>query len=75
MKLNYNIICRTLTPLSLAVIVLAFGCGTNTDWPLYGRDYSNQRFSPLKQINRENIDQLTLAWSYHTDKHGTFHTI
>ncbi|MEE8321908.1 MAG: PQQ-binding-like beta-propeller repeat protein [Gammaproteobacteria bacterium] len=60
--------------LSYAIIVFACGCVTDTDWPLYGRDYSNQRFSPLKQINRENIDQLSLAWSYHTGKHGTFQT-
>lgn len=37
------------------------------DWPLYGRDYSNQRFSPLEQINLENINQLKLAWHYQTD--------
>ncbi len=37
------------------------------DWPLYSRDYSNQRLSPLEQINLENINQLKLAWHYQAD--------
>jgi quinohemoprotein ethanol dehydrogenase len=31
-------------------------------WMSYGRDYSEQRFSPLKQINADNASQLGLAW-------------
>ena len=31
-------------------------------WLAYGRDYQEQRFSPLDQINRETIDRLGLAW-------------
>ena len=31
-------------------------------WLAYGRDYSEQRFSPLDEINPDNIDQLNLAW-------------
>ncbi len=33
------------------------------DWVSYGRTYSEERFSPLKQINFETIDSLGLAWS------------
>jgi alcohol dehydrogenase (cytochrome c) len=33
------------------------------DWLMYSRTYDAQRFSPLKQINRENVNQLSLAWS------------
>jgi len=32
------------------------------EWPSYGRDYSEQRFSPLDQITVDNIDQLSLSW-------------
>jgi quinohemoprotein ethanol dehydrogenase len=32
------------------------------DWRAYGRSYSEQRFSPLKQINHKNVDQLKLDW-------------
>ena len=33
------------------------------NWMSYGRTYSEQRFSPLKQINDHNVGQLGLAWS------------
>ena len=31
-------------------------------WMMYGRDYNEQRFSPLTQINVGNVSQLGLAW-------------
>jgi quinohemoprotein ethanol dehydrogenase len=31
-------------------------------WMMYGRDYNEQRFSPLTQINASNVSQLGLAW-------------
>jgi alcohol dehydrogenase (cytochrome c)/quinohemoprotein ethanol dehydrogenase len=31
-------------------------------WLSYGRDYSEQRYSPLRQINADNVKQLGLAW-------------
>ena len=46
----------------------------NQDWPLYGRTADNQRFSPLRQIDVDNINQLTLAWRHNTGKPGTFQT-
>jgi glucose dehydrogenase len=46
----------------------------NADWPLYGRTHDNQRFSPLKQIDRNNIDNLKLAWRFETGKFGSFQT-
>ncbi|HEU4624687.1 MAG TPA: PQQ-dependent dehydrogenase, methanol/ethanol family [Steroidobacteraceae bacterium] len=33
-----------------------------TEWALHGGDYSEQRYSPLKQITAENVSQLGLAW-------------
>jgi glucose dehydrogenase len=44
------------------------------DWSLYGSDYNNQRFSPLNQINSDNVKNLTLAWKYKTGKKNTFQT-
>ena len=38
----------------------------SADWPSYGRDYSNRRFSPLAQISAANVGQLRLAWRYKT---------
>ncbi|WP_312073399.1 glucose/quinate/shikimate family membrane-bound PQQ-dependent dehydrogenase [Atlantibacter sp.] len=36
------------------------------DWPAYGRNQEGQRFSPLKQINAENVHELKEAWSFQT---------
>jgi alcohol dehydrogenase (cytochrome c) len=33
------------------------------DWLMFSRTYDAQRFSPLNQINKENVDQLRLAWA------------
>ncbi len=32
------------------------------EWPDYGRDDSEQRYSPLKQVNLDTVNQLGLAW-------------
>jgi PQQ-dependent dehydrogenase (methanol/ethanol family) len=37
-----------------------------TNWLMYGRDYTNQRWSPLNQITAANVGQLRLAWMYQT---------
>lgn len=36
----------------------------NKDWPSFGRDYTNQRLSPLTQINQQNVKNLKLAWQF-----------
>jgi alcohol dehydrogenase (cytochrome c) len=33
------------------------------DWLMFSRTYDAQRFSPLDQINKKNVRQLSLAWS------------
>lgn len=32
------------------------------EWPAHGRTYSEQRFSPLKQINTANVSKLEVDW-------------
>ncbi len=36
------------------------------DWPYYGHDAGGMRFSPLTQINRENVAKLKVAWIFHS---------
>ncbi len=36
------------------------------DWLSYGRDYYEQRFSPLDEINDSNVAKLGLAWQFET---------
>ncbi|MBU3973838.1 MAG: membrane-bound PQQ-dependent dehydrogenase, glucose/quinate/shikimate family [Alphaproteobacteria bacterium] len=37
-----------------------------TDWPAYGGTESARRWSPLTQINRENVGRLERVWTYRT---------
>ncbi len=37
-----------------------------SDWPAYGGTYNAQRYSPLDQINRENVRTLERAWTFRT---------
>ena len=30
---------------------------------MFSRTYDAQRFSPLNQVNKQNVGQLTMAWS------------
>jgi len=34
-----------------------------TNWLTHGRTYSEQRFSPLTQINEGNVQRLGLVWN------------
>src|SRR5665213_527971 len=36
------------------------------EWLSNGRTYSEQRFSPLKQIDASNVSKLGVAWEYRT---------
>jgi quinohemoprotein ethanol dehydrogenase len=45
------------------------------DWLSNGRDYTEQRYSPLKQIDTSNASRLGLAWYYDTGSdRGTVET-
>lgn len=39
------------------------------NWLTHGRDYAEQRFSPLTQISEKNADQLGLSWHFDTQHH------
>jgi quinoprotein glucose dehydrogenase len=42
--------------------VFAAGSG---EWPTYGHDYGDSRFSPLAQITPGNVASLKPAWTFH----------
>ena len=37
-----------------------------SSWLMYGGNYQNWRFSPLKDINRQNVKKLSPAWIFQT---------
>ncbi len=40
------------------------------EWPTYGGDLGNTRYSPLDQINASNFSNLEIAWRFKTDSLG-----
>jgi quinohemoprotein ethanol dehydrogenase len=44
--------------------LLKSGSKTGEEWVSYGVNWSEQRYSPLDQINASNINRLGLAWTY-----------
>ena len=50
----------------LIVIVCLSSCRQKHDWPVYRGDKSSTGYSTLSQINSKNLDQLAVAWVFHT---------
>ncbi|MES2302598.1 MAG: PQQ-dependent dehydrogenase, methanol/ethanol family [Pseudomonadota bacterium] len=48
----------------IAALTLTGGSAPDEHWTSYGRDASEQRFSPLDQINVATASQLGLAWRF-----------
>src|SRR6202162_5171104 len=83
-------VCGALAILSgsfaprLAAFVYAFqipgnaGSGGSSeerrDWPAYGGAPENTHYSALTQINRTNVKQLVVAWSFDTGEQGGLQT-
>src|SRR5260370_15983433 len=74
---------RFATFMALALLLLTFSLGASgqdlaksarQDWPVYGRGPENTHYSPLAQINRTNVKQLQVAWSYDTGEPGGLQT-
>ena len=68
--------------ISFITLIILFGCSQEfnvsgkriieanlepENWMSHGRTYDEQRFSPLNQINPENIKDLGIAWHFTTD--------
>jgi quinoprotein glucose dehydrogenase len=45
---------------------------TNVDWPTYLGDKQRSLYSPLSQIDRSNVAQLQVAWTYDTGDKGEY---
>ncbi|MBT7246499.1 MAG: PQQ-dependent dehydrogenase, methanol/ethanol family [Proteobacteria bacterium] len=42
------------------------GTDNTNGWTMYGGNYGNWRYSPLEDINKKNVDELTPAWMFQT---------
>ena len=61
-------------PSAQAAVVLATEYTRQADWPAYGGGPADDRFSPLTQINRNNVQHLEVAWTYDTGEAGGLQT-
>lgn len=52
------------TEVTGAMLLNAAKDGKN--WLMYGRDYTNQRYSPLAQVNTTNVGKLVPKWVFQT---------
>ena len=57
---------RTVASL-LLIPALAAAQNLPGEWPFYHRDLASTRYSPLDQINRDNVAKLTTAWTWKSD--------
>lgn len=57
-------LCAPFTAMAAAVDEAAIRATQHAggEWLSHGRTYAEQRFSPLQQINADNVNQLGLAW-------------
>ena len=71
MKLCIGVSLFACCSMALCMTLFIDGCKKSSptiktapgaDWTSYGRTYDEQRFSPLNQINEQNIGQLGLLW-------------
>ena len=65
----------------MAALALAAGAATSltagsrggvSDWPVYGGNAAQQRYSSLTQIDRTNVRALAVAWTFDTGETGGF---
>ncbi len=47
---------------------------SSQDWPVWGGSPENRHYSSLTQINRSNVKQLQVAWTYDTGEKGGLQT-
>ena len=66
---------RTATLVCLLLMVVALPLrgqngATNGEWRVWGGDGGTSRYSPLAQINRDNVKTLQIAWTWKSDGVG-----
>jgi len=61
--------CAASTTSLVACTAIALTGGAQAvdgEWRAYGHDVLGSRYSPLTEINRDNVGRLKVAWTYHT---------
>lgn len=56
----------------VGTLTLAPAWAGDVEWPSYGLDHTNRRFSGIDQINTGNVARLVRAWTYRSGVKATF---
>ena len=73
--LKRNVLCRFAVGFASALALIGAvraASPANIDWPAYLGDKGRSLYSPLRQINRSNVAQLKVAWTYDTGDKGEY---
>jgi quinoprotein glucose dehydrogenase len=76
---------RKLNTAVAAIAIIAYGYHAaagatpaekhaSVDWPVYGGQVAGDHYSALSQINRKNVSQLQVAWTFDTGERGGMQT-
>ena len=71
--MTWKVACSTVAFMAVGAVIGLTGQeqGTaNGEWPTYGGNLSNDRYSPLDQITAENFNEMEVAWQFSTDSFG-----
>ena len=69
----FHLLCFSL--LLLGLLPDSFGqARPQTDWPVYNGGLNGDHYSPLTQINRDNVGRLQKAWTFDTGEQGSIQT-
>jgi quinoprotein glucose dehydrogenase len=60
------VIVRVALNSTVGQVSITTAGGPVAGWAAYGGDLGGSRYSPLEQINRDNVAKLEIAWEYHT---------
>lgn len=70
-RVGFACVPITFLPLSLCLLASPWRIShaqenSNGDWPTYGGGLAAQHYSKRTQIDRSNVQNLAVAWSFHT---------
>jgi quinoprotein glucose dehydrogenase len=74
-KTTANNLTQSKIAFAISLFLLTISCntssskdnndsGTDKEWPVYGGNYAGNRYSSLDKINKENVSQLEISWTY-----------
>jgi alcohol dehydrogenase (cytochrome c) len=70
--LGLGLVCAAQDDISVTYDKILHAASHPSEWLTYGGNYSSQRFSELKQINKQNVNTLKLRWVYQLRRTGIF---